>query len=197
MNPAPIRIALFGSGGGSNAAQILRHFEGSPWGQVVLLLSENPASGLFALGESWGLPTRLIPPGKHRDSAYLLAALTEAEAELAVLAGYLKQIPAGMVAALPERILNVHPALLPRFGGKGMYGMRVHEAVILSGERRSGMTVHYVNEQLDEGEILFQAEVEIEPAWGPAELQQAVLRLEHRHYPEIVEKVCKKLMARR
>ena len=138
-----------------------------------------------------------MPPGGFRDGAFLLDLLRRYEVELIVLAGYMRLIPAAVVAAYPRRILNIHPALLPAYGGKGMYGMNVHEAVISAQEKQSGITIHYVNEVYDAGEVILQARVEVEPDWQATDLQQAVLRLEHALYPQVVEKVCRELQASR
>ncbi len=163
----------------------------------MLLASNKASSGIFSFGPEWGVPTELMPPGKFRQGAYLLDLLRRYEIELLVLAGYMKLIPAEVVQAYPRRILNVHPALLPAYGGKGMYGMNVHEAVISAREKLSGLTIHYVNEVYDAGEVILQAQVKVEADWQAADLQQAVLRLEHALYPQVVEKVCHELQASR
>ncbi|TAE46051.1 MAG: phosphoribosylglycinamide formyltransferase [Bacteroidetes bacterium] len=172
---------------------MLEYFQHSEQVRVALLMSNNPHSGIFDFAPTFGVPALLMPPGKHRDGVWLREQLRAAGIDLVVLAGYLKLIPAELTAAFPDRILNIHPSLLPRFGGKGMYGMKVHESVISSGETESGMTIHYVNERYDEGEVLFQAKVAIGPGWTPQQLQQAVQKLEHEYFPVWVEKVCMNL----
>lgn len=186
----PIRIAIFASGGGSNAKTILKHFEGSDIAEVVLLLSNNAQSGVFAFGPDWNVPTQLLNKGEYQDAAYLIDILQKYEVDLIVLAGYLKLIPKGLVTAFENRIINIHPALLPAYGGKGMYGMNVHKSVIANEEAYSGISIHYVNEVYDDGEILFQERVKIQENWSPEVLQKAVQRLEHQYFSSIIEKVC-------
>jgi phosphoribosylglycinamide formyltransferase-1 len=189
----PVRIAIFASGGGSNAYKLLEYFSASKVGEISLLLSNNPESGVFELGPEFKVPVVFLPPGARKNGQYLLRLLEAHEIELIVLAGYLKHIPDALVAAFPRRILNIHPALLPRHGGKGMYGMHVHRAVIDAGDPFSGITIHYVNENYDEGEIIFQKKLSVAPFWQPEELQQAVLKLEHQHFPEVVARCCQEL----
>ncbi|GAB4415708.1 MAG: phosphoribosylglycinamide formyltransferase [Bacteroidia bacterium] len=187
----PVRIAIFASGDGSNARRLLEHFQHSDAGSIRLLASNNPASGIFDLGQAHGVPAELLR--SHRDGDYLAAVLAAYDIELLVLAGYLKLIPASLVARYPRRIVNIHPALLPAYGGKGMYGMNVHRAVITNGERRSGITIHFIDEDYDRGEICFQQSLAVDPHWSAQDLQQAVLHLEHQYFPEVVEKVCREL----
>lgn len=187
----PVRIAILASGGGSNARALLQRFQGSEVAEVALLATQNPDSGVVAMGPEYAVPVVVFPTGKHRDGNYLNEVLQQQQVDLIVLAGYLKKIPDETVVAFPQRIINIHPSLLPDYGGKGMYGMHVHRAVIEAGEARSGMTIHYVNEVYDEGQIIFQESLVIAPQWTPKELQQAVLKLEHTYYPLIVEKVAK------
>lgn len=191
----PVRIAIFASGGGSNARLLLQRFAGHARGQVVLLVTNNPQSGVWDFGPAHEVPVALLAGAQHRDGAYIQQLLAVHEVDLVVLAGYLKLIPAEVVAAFPQRILNIHPALLPAYGGKGMYGMNVHEAVIAAGEPVSGITIHYVNEVYDQGETLFQAQVSVAPDWSPADLQRAVQQLEHQYFFPVVEKVCEDLQA--
>jgi phosphoribosylglycinamide formyltransferase 1 len=187
----PVRIAIFASGGGSNARTLLNHFQESEAGKIVLLATENPRSGILDFGPDYGVPAVVFPDKAYREADYLLGLLAMYQIDLLVLAGYLKKIPDGVVQAFPERILNIHPSLLPAYGGKGMYGMHVHRAVMAAGETFSGMTVHYVNEVYDQGQIVMQEQVRIGAEWSPEALQQAVLKLEHKYYPIAVEKVVK------
>ncbi len=185
----PVRIAIFASGGGSNARVLLDHFRGSYVGEIVLLATENPHSGILHFAPEYGVPAVVFPPQAHRDGAYLLELLRSYRIELLVLAGYLKKIPDAVVHDFPQRVLNIHPSLLPAYGGKGMYGLRVHQAVIEAGERYSGMTIHYVNEVYDQGQIVFQERLPVGEGMSPEALQMAVLKLEHKYYPKTVEKV--------
>lgn len=183
-------MAIFASGGGSNAQQLLQRFQGHAVAEVGLLVTNNPASGVWTLGPAYEVPVVLLTGAQHRDGAHILRLLAAYRIDLVVLAGYLKLIPAGVVAAYPRRILNIHPALLPAYGGPGMYGLHVHRAVLAKGERYSGITIHYVNEVYDQGETLFQQAIRIEPSWSEADLQRAVQVLEHQHFFPVVEKVC-------
>jgi phosphoribosylglycinamide formyltransferase-1 len=191
----PVRMAIFASGGGSNARVLEAWFSGpaAASGVPALYVTNNPHSGVVAQGTAAGVPVVVTGRGRHSDGAWLVSLLESHGIGLIVLAGYLKRVPEAVVARYPGRILNLHPALLPKFGGKGMYGMNVHKAVISSGEKQSGITIHYVNERYDEGEILFQAAADIPEGTSPEQLQRMVQALEHEHFPRIVEKVCKKL----
>ena len=185
----PVRVAIFASGGGSNARALLDHFRGSTVAEIVLLATENPRSGILNFAPEYGVPAVVFPPLAHRDGAYLLELLRSYRIELLVLAGYLKKVPDAVVQAFPQRVLNIHPSLLPAYGGKGMYGLHVHRAVIEAGESHSGMTIHYVNEGYDQGQILFQERLPVRAGMSPEALQMAVLKLEHKYYPSTVEKV--------
>ncbi|MCL4149783.1 UNVERIFIED_CONTAM: hypothetical protein GTU68_048838, partial [Idotea baltica] len=188
------RIAIFASGGGSNALQLLNHFQESTTGEVVLLVTHNLHSGVFDFGPKFEVPVGLISKKQSRDGAYLQQLLEDHSIDLIVLAGYLKLIPESIVRKFDQRIINIHPALLPAYGGKGMYGMKVHEAVIEAQELHSGLTIHYVNEVYDQGEILFQKRVKIEDGWTAKQLQVAILKEEHKNFSKIVEKVCADLL---
>ncbi|MEM7369099.1 MAG: bifunctional phosphoribosylaminoimidazolecarboxamide formyltransferase/IMP cyclohydrolase [Bacteroidota bacterium] len=187
---ASIRIAIFASGGGSNARTILKYFQDRSIAEVVVLMSNNPRSGVVEFGPEHGIAIELLDKNQYKSGAYLLELLERYEIDLIVLAGYLKHIPSEVVHRFDKRILNIHPSLLPAYGGKGMYGMRVHEAVIAASEPISGLTIHFVNEVYDQGEILFQTEVKIEEGWTPKTLQQTILRQEHHYFPIIIEQVC-------
>jgi phosphoribosylglycinamide formyltransferase-1 len=184
-------IAIFASGGGSNAQSIVSHFAEVDWAQVVLIVTNNARAGVIQRAARLGVPCLVLTPKQYKDPAYLQQLMRQFDISLVALAGYLKLIPPAFTRAFPGKILNIHPALLPAYGGKGMYGMNVHRAVIEAGEAESGMSIHLVNEQYDEGEVLFQDRVSIAPDWSPEDLQQAVLRLEHRHFPRVIEEVLK------
>ncbi|MEM6765774.1 MAG: phosphoribosylglycinamide formyltransferase [Bacteroidota bacterium] len=185
-----VNIAIFASGGGSNARTILAHQSTQDAYQCNLLLTNNPKSGVFAIGHDFGVPAIKLSPSQYKSGSFLIGLLAYFKVDVIVLAGYLKLVPASLVSAFPNRILNIHPSLLPKFGGKGMYGMKVHENVILCKENTSGITIHFVNEKYDEGEIILQKELNIQEGWTPEILQKEVQKLEHSFYPEIVEKVC-------
>ena len=189
-NKRPVRIAVFASGGGSNARKILENFSGYHQMEVRVLVTNNPHSGVFQFGPSFQVPVELLSPTQYKDGNYLTALLKRYEVDLIILAGYLKLIPSEVVNQFPDRIINIHPALLPHYGGKGMYGMNVHRAVIANGEVQSGITIHYVNERYDEGEIIFRKSLVIGDDWTPEVLQKEVLKLEHQHFSEVIRKVC-------
>lgn len=190
------RIAVLASGGGSNLQAIINHFStGSALeaAVVVLVASNRGDAGALACARSAGIPTHII--ADVADGTALLAALAAARADLLVLAGYLKLIPLNVVRAFHGRMLNVHPALLPAFGGHGMYGQRVHSAVIASGARVSGATVHFVNEEFDCGPIAAQWPVAVLSNDTPQALADRVLHIEHGLYPAVIEAVARGAIA--
>ncbi|MGH2567415.1 MAG: phosphoribosylglycinamide formyltransferase [Bacteroidota bacterium] len=184
-----MNIAVFASGRGSNFEAILNAIQQQRLAaRVSLLVSNKAETGALALARTHGIPALHLSPQQFPDEeAYvdrLLDVLSEHHAELIALAGYLKKIPSRVVKRYRNRIVNVHPALLPKYGGPGMYGIRVHEAVIAAGERVSGATVHLVDEEYDRGPTLMQQTVEVAPHDTPETLAAKVLTIEHRLYPE-------------
>lgn len=182
------QIAVFLSGGGSNARNLVQYFEGSEWARVAVLLTNAPNAQMTQFAQEHGIPQVVLSAADCRDGALLVRLMAQYEVAYIALAGYLKMIPSALIAAFPAQIVNIHPSLLPNFGGKGMYGLRVHEAAIAAGATVSGITIHLVNEIYDDGEILFQDSLDIDPAWTAEELQRQVLVLEHRHYPQVLER---------
>lgn len=185
----PIHIAVFASGGGSNADKIIQYFKDSSVGRVALVVSNKPDAGVLAIAESNGIPTQIIDRHGFYQTEAILEVLNKHHIEFIALAGFLWLAPAYLVRAFPHRILNIHPALLPKYGGKGMYGHHVHEAVKAAGETESGMSIHFVNEHYDEGDIVFQARCALHPEDSPEDIARKVLVLEHQFYPRIIEKV--------
>ena len=184
------RVAVLASGGGSNLQAILDHQSSlgeAAVARVVLVASDQPDAGALERARKAGI-TALYLDRTARTTG-LAAILDVHHIELVVLAGYLRLVPPDVVAHYRGRILNIHPAPLPRFGGPGMYGHRVHEAVLASGERLTGPTVHFVDERFDEGPIIFQWPVPVEPSDTPESLAKRVLSMEHQIYPEIIEAV--------
>lgn len=187
MTVADLRVAVLASGGGSNLQALLDTARDPGAGfTVVLVISNRPDAGALARAEGAGVPTATIDPD-GRDGAGLATLLRGARAELVVLAGYLKLVPPEVVAAFAGRMLNIHPAPLPAFGGPGMYGRRVHEAVLASGARFSGPTVHLVDARYDQGRILAQWPVPVAPGDDPDTLAARVLEAEHRLLPAVVK----------
>lgn len=184
------RLAVLASGSGSNLQAILDHLDTlgeQRAADVVLVASDRPAAGALARARARGIPTAVLAGRAHPDGAPLLATLRDAQVDDIVLAGYLRLVPADVVRAYAGRIVNVHPALLPAFGGPGMYGHRVHEAVLAAGAGESGPTVHFVDERFDHGAIIAQWAVPVEPGDTPDSLAARVLRVEHLLYPRVVQ----------
>jgi formyltetrahydrofolate-dependent phosphoribosylglycinamide formyltransferase len=182
--PVSYRVAVVVSGRGSNLLALLRALGPDAPAHVVTVLSNKAEAGALAIAREHGIPTIVLADPADADA--WLTALAAHRADLVVLAGYLKRVPPPVVAAYQGRIINVHPALLPKFGGPGMYGLNVHRAVLAAGERESGATVHLVTEEYDDGAVLAQARVPVEPGDNPELLAERVLRVEHRLLPEAV-----------
>ena len=186
------RIAIFVSGGGSNARVMIDRFRDHPEDGVepVLLVSNKASAGGLTVAAERGIPSLVVRREEWKDGEELLRALEAYQVDLIVLAGFLWLIPPYLVQAYPRKIVNIHPALLPKYGGKGMYGHHVHEAVKAAGEKESGITIHYVNENYDEGNIIFQAAVRLDPDDTPEQIAARVLRLEHANYWRVVRQLC-------
>jgi formyltetrahydrofolate-dependent phosphoribosylglycinamide formyltransferase len=185
----PTSIAIFASGAGSNARKIIEHLRDHDSIRVALIVCNKPGAGVLAIADEYGIDTLLIEKERFfRGDAYV-PELAARNIGFIVLAGFLWKIPGALILAYPRKIINIHPALLPGYGGKGMYGMHVHEAVIAAGEKKSGITIHYVNEKFDEGEHIFQSSCPIEQADTPESLAQKIHALEHLHFPIVIEKV--------
>ena len=182
------RLAILASGTGSNARVMIDRFRQHPEDkvEVVLLVSNKTTAGALTMAAERGLPTLVVQRADWKDGEELLRALAAYQVDLIVLAGFLWLIPPYLVQAYPDKIVNIHPALLPKYGGKGMYGRHVHEAVKAAGETESGITIHYVNENYDEGNIIFQATVPLDPGDTAEEIAARVLKLEHEHYWRVI-----------
>lgn len=154
---------------------------------VVLLLSNNPQAYALERARKFNIPTKVFNRTIFRESEEVLLWLKERSVSHLVLAGFMWLIPAYLIKAFPGKIINIHPALLPKFGGKGMYGMHVHEAVKAAGEKETGITIHEVNEQYDEGKILFEARCEVSSSDSPDDIAKKVHQLEYAHYPRVIE----------
>lgn len=190
-----IGIAIFASGAGSNAEKIIEHFaslKNSSPGRIVLIVCNKPQAGVLKIAEANNIPALLIEKEKFFRGNGYADELKAAGIEFIVLAGFLWKIPPVLIKAYSKKIVNIHPALLPNYGGKGMYGMHVHEAVIANKEKESGITIHYVDEVYDHGDIIFQAQCPVLTDDTPEVLAKRIHILEHRHYPEIIEKIITK-----
>lgn len=189
-----IKIAVFASGSGTNAENIFRYFSDSRLARPVLLVADNPAAGALQRAEKFGIERAVFSRTEFRSAdKAILELLREREIGFIVLAGFLSLVPPALVRAFPGRIVNIHPALLPKYGGKGMYGHHVHEAVIAAGEKESGITIHLVNERYDEGATLAQFRVAVEPGDTPDSLAAKIHELEYAHFPEVIEREIAKL----
>lgn len=178
---------MFASGSGSNAEEIFKHFKDNPVIEVVLLLSNNPHAFALERARNHHVKSIVFNRAEFTEGAVIRRSLEEAGVTHIVLAGFLWMIPSYLLESYPGRIVNIHPALLPKYGGKGMYGSKVHEAVKAAGDLETGITIHLVNDRYDEGEVLFQKTCSINENHTPEEIAECVHKLEHEHYPRVIE----------
>ncbi|HYG50118.1 MAG TPA: phosphoribosylglycinamide formyltransferase [Flavobacteriales bacterium] len=183
------RIAIFASGKGSNVENLIRYFKNHPLIGIALVVSNNAQAGAVQIATKNHVDVLLLAPHQVNDGVFISQSLKAKKINYVVLAGYLKMIPADLIKAFPDKIINIHPALLPKFGGKGMYGSNIHKAVIQSGETESGITVHFVNEEYDQGRIIAQKAVKLDAADSFTEVENKVRLLEMEWFPTIVEQV--------
>lgn len=182
-------IAIFASGAGSNAQKIIDYFRHSDHIRVGLICCNKPGAGVLNIAGRENIPFVLIERERFYRGDHYLPELRKFGIDFIVLAGFLWKIPVELIKAYPQHIINIHPALLPAYGGKGMYGRYVHEAVIDARETESGITIHFVDEIYDHGKIIFQARVSVDPSDSPDSLAQKIHVLEHMHYPRIIDEV--------
>jgi phosphoribosylglycinamide formyltransferase 1 len=182
------QLVIFASGAGSNAQKIIDHFRDTPV-KVALVVCNKPGAGVLSIAAKENIPTLLIDKERFSRGDGFVPELQRTNADLLVLAGFLWKIPQTLIDAFPRRIINIHPALLPKYGGKGMYGQHVHEAVIGSGEILSGITIHYVDEQYDNGDIIFQTGCPVLEGDTTESLAARIHQLEHLHYPAVIEEL--------
>ena len=182
------RIVIFASGSGTNAENIIKYFNHSAVATVVQVLTNNQHAKVLDRSKKLNVRTLSFDKKDFLLESTILNVLKK-EADFIVLAGFLWRVPAKIVAAFPNRIINIHPALLPKYGGKGMYGMNVHNAVVENKEKETGITIHYVNENYDEGAIIFQAKVLVESNDTPKEVAEKIHELEYEHFPKVIEQV--------
>jgi phosphoribosylglycinamide formyltransferase-1 len=182
-------IAIFASGSGTNAQRITEYFDGHPSIKVKLFLCNNPSAYVITRAENLGIPCEIFDRKTFYDTGKIPGLLLKNDIFMVVLAGFLWLIPSDLLQAYPGRVINIHPALLPKYGGKGMYGARVHEAVIRSGDKESGISIHHVNDKYDDGDIIFQARCPVMEGDTPATLAQRIHELEYRYFPEVIEKL--------
>ena len=183
------RLAIFASGRGSNAEKIISFFENDPTVEIGLILSNRKEAKVLQLAQKCKIPKLVTSRDEFYHSDKITKNLVEFKIDLIVLAGFLWLIPKYLVDAFPNKIVNIHPALLPKYGGKGMYGMNVHKAVHKAGEIETGITIHYVNDRYDDGAIIFQAACKIEKTDSPEQIAEKVLALEHQYLPQIIREL--------
>ena len=188
----PHSVAIFASGAGSNAEKIIQQMEiaakaGKGSFKVDLIVCNKPTAGVLSIAANHQIDTLLIEKEQFLNGDGYATELTARGIEFIVLAGFLWKIPVTLIKAYPNNIINIHPALLPKYGGKGMYGDKVHQAVIAAGEKESGITIHYVDEIYDHGNIIFQAKCIVDQKDSPSTLAQKIHQLEHQHYPEVID----------
>ncbi|HLG41051.1 MAG TPA: phosphoribosylglycinamide formyltransferase [Chitinophagaceae bacterium] len=189
------QVAIFASGTGSNTQKIIDHFRHKASINIALIVCNNPDAAVLKIAEKENIPALLVNKEKlFRGNSYL-NELKERRIDFIVLAGFLWKLPVALIYAYPNRIINIHPALLPKYGGKGMYGDNVHQSVIQAREKESGITIHYVDEHYDNGDIIFQAKCPVLPTDSPGSLAQRIHQLEYAHYPGVIEEVVNKLIS--
>ena len=181
------RIAIFASGAGSNAEKIIEHLQGSAFIKVGLIVCNKPEAGVLTIAYKHGISTLLINKEIFLKKDDYITTLKDYGIDFIILAGFLWKIPLTLIKAYPNKIINIHPALLPKHGGKGMYGHFVHQAVLANGDTESGITIHYINEHFDEGKIIFQAKCQVSASDTLDTLAAKIHQLEHQYYPKIVE----------
>jgi len=182
-------IAIFASGNGSNAGAIIEYFKTHPSVKVALVVTNNPDAGVIKVAHSHKIISAIVSKNALNDPEILGRLLTALDIEMIVLAGFLQLVPEYLLQRFPQRIINIHPALLPKHGGKGMYGMKVHEAVLLAKDPETGITIHFVNEHYDEGEIILQKATAIDSHDTAEKIAGKVQQLEHEWFPKIIEKL--------
>ncbi|HXS57842.1 MAG TPA: phosphoribosylglycinamide formyltransferase [Hanamia sp.] len=187
-NHKTVRLAIFASGAGSNAQQIINYFRESINVKIVLIVCNNPKAGVLAIASKENIPVFLLEKNKFLETGYV-AELKSYQTDFIILAGFLWKVPQVLINAFQNKIINIHPALLPAYGGKGMYGSAVHSAVIAAKEKESGITIHFVDEKYDHGEIIFQVKCEISENETSESLAEKIHKLEHENYPKIIASI--------
>ncbi|RZJ75649.1 phosphoribosylglycinamide formyltransferase [Pedobacter frigiditerrae] len=187
------RIAIFASGSGSNAQKLMEHFKRNTEVEIALVLTNNSDAYVLQRADSFEIPSHIFDKHEFYKTDNIIDLLKNLSIDLIVLAGFMWLIPKNLIHEYPGRIINIHPAILPKFGGKGMYGDFVHKAVMEAGEPEGGITIHYVNENYDEGEYIYQAKYRIDKGDNLEMVKFKGQQLEHLHYPRVVESIIKKI----
>ncbi len=183
------KIAILASGSGSNAENIANYFNGSDYAEVSLIIANNPEAYVIERAKRLGIECAVVTKAQFIEADSIIAMLQERCIDFVVLAGFLLLVPSKLIQAYPGRIVNIHPALLPKHGGKGMYGDRVHKAVVESGDTESGITIHLIDEQYDKGTTFFQAKCPVLPTDTPDDVAAKVHALEYEHFPHVIEEI--------
>ena len=192
-----IRIALFASGSGTNVENIANYFNGKTTAKPVCVLCNRPDAFVLERAKRLNLDSMTFNRAEFNDGKKIMEYLGKHDIDFIVLAGFLWLVPEYLINKYPGRIVNIHPALLPKFGGKGMYGMHVHEAVKQSGENETGITIHLIDGNYDKGNTVFQAKVTVEPTDSPDDIANKVHKLEYEYYPKVIEEIAKKIVAKK
>lgn len=187
-----VKIAILASGSGTNAENIIRYFRDNQSIEVALVISNKKDAYVLERAHRLNVPIAVFSKQEFEEGNRILSLLEDYEIGFVVLAGFLLRVPDVLLEAYPDKIVNIHPALLPKFGGKGMYGDRVHEAVVAAGEKESGITIHYINEHYDSGNIIFQAKCPVLMTDAPHDVATKVHTLEYKYFPRIIEEVIDK-----
>ncbi|MBM3401851.1 MAG: phosphoribosylglycinamide formyltransferase [Bacteroidetes bacterium] len=187
------RIAIFASGSGSNAQKIMEHFKKHTDAEVVIVLTNNPEAYVLQRADNFEIPSHVFDKYEFYKTNSVVDLLKNLNIDLIVLAGFMWLVPQNLLKAFPNKIINIHPALLPKYGGQGMYGDRVHRAILDAHEEESGISIHFVNENFDEGEIIHQSRFKIEAGDDLEMIKFKGQQLEHLHYPKVVEQLLKKM----
>lgn len=189
-----INIAIFASGSGTNAENIIQYYIGKSNAQITMVLTNNPAAGVLEKAKRLNVKTVVFNKDDFYASGKVIEQLQNESIDLIVLAGFLWLVPKELIRCYPNRIINIHPALLPKYGGKGMYGMHVHKSVIDNREEKSGITIHFVTEEYDKGDTIFQATCDVAAHDTPESLAMKVHQLEYEHFPKVIDKIAIQLL---
>ncbi|MFV5687556.1 phosphoribosylglycinamide formyltransferase [Flavobacterium sp. ZT3R25] len=182
------KIVIFASGSGTNAENIIKYFAATEIARVEAVFTNNPNAKVVERAKNYGIGTDIFSKEELNESK-VLQKINNIQPDLIVLAGFLLKFPDNIIATYPNKIINIHPALLPKYGGKGMYGMHIHRAIVGNKEKETGITIHYVNENYDEGNILFQKNVVLSGDETPEEIAEIIHELEQKYFPEVIEKL--------
>jgi phosphoribosylglycinamide formyltransferase-1 len=186
------RIVIFASGNGTNAENLIKFFHNRENASVIQVLTNNSRAKVLSRGKKLNVNTLSFSKQEFFKTNEILKKLLEQQTDLIVLAGFLWKFPENILKEFPNKVINIHPALLPKYGGKGMYGMHIHEAIVNNNEKETGITIHYVNENYDEGAIIFQAKCDVNPSDTAEDVANKIHKLEMKHFPEVVESILNK-----